>query len=78
MTCSEINTYLLNTFAALNISLSSWMRKIQYSKSLYAARFPTQDLHPQDTTPAFTPKSITVGEMVGEKRQFQQITLQLS
>ena len=48
------------------------MKKIHYLSILVAAAFSMKNLHAQDSTAIFKPKTVLVEEMVGNKRQFLQ------
>ncbi|HRO44480.1 hypothetical protein [Agriterribacter sp.] len=49
------------------------MKKIHLLAILIAATFSTQNLNAQDSTANFKPKTVSVEEMVGGKRQFLQL-----
>lgn len=49
------------------------MKKSHYLSILIAVLFSIQNLHAQDSTSNFKPKTISVEEMVGDKRQFLQL-----
>lgn len=49
------------------------MKKVYLLSLLIAAAFSTQDLHAQVSTTNFNPGTISVEEMVGDKRQFLQL-----
>lgn len=49
------------------------MKKIHFISILISAAFSTQNLQAQDSTYNYKPKSISVEEMIGDKRQFLQL-----
>jgi hypothetical protein len=49
------------------------MKKIHLLSILFVAVFSTQNLHAQDSTANFKPKTVSAEEMVGNKRQFLQL-----
>lgn len=49
------------------------MKKIQFLPILITAVFGIKNLHAQDTTDTFKPKTVSVEEMIGDKRQFLQL-----
>ncbi len=49
------------------------MKKVYFLCLLMAAAFSTQDLHAQESRTKFNPGTISVEEMVGDKRQFLQL-----